>query len=333
MGQCVADSTLLPDLANDQPPQYRSFAQAIERNLAAYWLRLGMNPKGEVFSSSDIRWEYSGSPLLNRVVESHLRQDNVDSTIEQIKRTFRQRGAAVTWLVGPGGSPENLGTRLVHHGFSRYDDWIGMALPLEKFDSAPQAPSGLVVAEVDMDSRRDDWVSVVGRSFRFPRSARRRLRQALDCDTKLGADSRCEMQHLLAYDEGEPVSACSLFIKDGVAGIYLVSTIPEQRGNGLGSYMTCVALDRARRLGCKLAVLQSTTQARSMYDAIGFSSCCFIGVYRYDVPGPLVKRIARRALRVGRRLRSTVRNVRRSQAHTPREDVVTGERPAPSHAH
>jgi ribosomal protein S18 acetylase RimI-like enzyme len=333
MGQCVADSTLLDDLANDHPPQSTSYTKAIEDNLAAYWLRMGMIPKGEVYSSADLRWEYSGSPFLNRVVESHLDQETADHSIELVKRTFRQRRAAVTWLVGPGGTPADLGTRLTKHGFSRYEDWIGMAMPLNAIVPVSPAPTGLTLTDVDSEPLRNDWVGVVGRSFRFPRTARQRLRQTLNFDATRSVETACEIYHILAYLDDEPASACSLFIKDGVAGIYLVSTVPEHRGNGLGSYMTRVALERAQKLGCRLAVLQSTPQAQLMYESIGFSRCCEIEVFRYDLSGSLWKRIARHAIRASRRLIASAYSSRRRALQETDRDVVTDERPAPSHAH
>ncbi len=323
----MVDSVHSSDLPTDQTPRVDSIPALIESNLSDYWVRLGEAEGGELYSGDDIRWEYSGCAYLNRVLESHLDRQTADSAIEKVKLTFRQRSAAVTWFVGPTVSPSDLGTRLVEHGFSRYDDWIGMSHDLEKFGTPPAAHDGMTITWVKSASHQNDWTRVVARSFRFPRSARRRLGQSLE------VGSNQDMRHLLAFLGGRPVAACSLFVKDGVAGVYLVSTIPEMRGMGLGTYLTWFALTQAREMGCRLAVLQSTARARSIYESLGFESHCFIEVYRYDAPGPPLKRIARFAFRSTRKLLSS-RSIRRVLPwRGRREDTAVHERPAPSHAH
>lgn len=286
----MCTSVFHSDLAPDYAPQPESIRKAIESNLADYWLSIGANPKGRVHVSDEISWEYSGGTFFNRVVNVYLTERNADRHIQQVRRAFRKRRAAVTWLVGPSTSPADIGDRLANQGFSRNDVWKGMAHTLHGLDNPPISPETVEVVDVDSEWLRRDWGDVVGRSFQFPTSARRLLEESVGAQLNTGSPA---WRHKLAYLDGKPVAASTLFMKGGIAGIYLVATVPEARGNGLGSHMTWIALREARDLGCQLAVLQSTDDARGIYEKLGFRYHCDIDVYRLDAPRPIWKRVAR----------------------------------------
>jgi ribosomal protein S18 acetylase RimI-like enzyme len=273
---------------NRQAPE--SISRAIESNLADYWARMGSGPNGRVHISNELSWEYSGGPYLNRVFDVHLSPTDVDARIEEVKRAFEGRRAAITWLLGPSATPTNLGDHLVGQGFVHADSWIGMAHSLASTGARPSVPEGAEIGQVRTWTEEADWIEVVGRSYRLPRAARRSL---LACLPARGESPDAYWQHFLVRVDGRPAAASTIFVKNGVAGIYLVSTIPELRGMGLGSLVTRHAMVRAAELGCRLAVLQSTGSAQRMYQRLGFTRHCTINVYRYDARPAGWKRLAR----------------------------------------
>lgn len=305
MGTCVSTSAFDQDSTPSCAYQAGSVCDVIEANLADYWLSVGMNPDGDVHISDEISWEYSGGPFFNRVVDAHLSEIDAERYIREVKAEFQRRRAAVTWLIGPSASPGQLGDLLLRHGFSQYEVWKGMSHNLLGLQVPPWSPPGLEVYEVASDDLRQDWSDVVARSYEFPGDARRLLN---DTFAARSSDEYPAWHHFLAYMDGLPVAASTLFIKDGVAGIYLVSTVPEERGNGLGSYLTWRALSKARKLDCRLAVLQSTEAAFKMYQKLGFRYQCDINVYRLDAPRPAWKRLALSGVR---RVRNSLRLVPR----------------------
>jgi GNAT superfamily N-acetyltransferase len=322
----VADLTSL-DVDADHRPQPGSISRAIHANLSDYWLRFGSGARGRQYDKNGVRWAYSGSPYLNRVVESQLNSDTADAAISHVRSAFDRRNAAVTWFVERDDQPADLGERLQRHGFGRYEDWIGMAHTLCGLGRPPSVPKTTTIVDVQNPEQRRDWLRVVTRSFEFPRSARECLYRSLDSIADNG-DTGANSRALLAHQNGEPVAACSLFVRDEVAGIYLVSTLPEHRGQGYGSFITWWALRAARDLGCRLAVLQSTSQAAGMYESLGFCRHSTIQVYRYAPVSPVWMRAARvmyRQVRRFGRIRSLLRRFR------PGSSV--DDRPAPSHAH
>jgi hypothetical protein len=64
-------------------------------------------------------------------------------------------------------------------------------------------------------------------------------------------------------------SACVL--DAGLAGIYCVSTIPEERRKGLGAHATAEPLRLAAALGYRVGILQSSEAGHGVYLSLGFA--------------------------------------------------------------
>jgi GNAT superfamily N-acetyltransferase len=94
----------------------------------------------------------------------------------------------------------------------------------------------------------------------------------------LGADmsSDAQVQFYAIRRNGRFVATSLLFLADGLAGIYCVATLPDERGKGLGAHATAEALRAAHRLGYRVGVLQSSTEGHSVYLGLGFED--FSGV-------------------------------------------------------
>jgi GNAT superfamily N-acetyltransferase len=75
------------------------------------------------------------------------------------------------------------------------------------------------------------------------------------------------------------VATSMLHLEDGLAGIYCVSTIPEERGKGLGAHATAEPLRLARRLGYGVGVLQSSEMGYSVYRRLGFADVGGVPLY------------------------------------------------------
>jgi GNAT superfamily N-acetyltransferase len=273
---------------------------AIEDNLTEYWLAFADTPEGEVQRSGSVCWTYTGAPYFNRVVSGQLDRTSVDDEVQRIVEAFRARRAAVTWLVGPSCRPLDLGQRLERSGFSNVGRWKGMAHSLDRLDIVPMTRTGASARPVDGPEPLEDWIRVVGQSFALPMQAREFLsryfrERALDGDSP--------WRHSVAYVSGNPVAASTLFMRRGVAGIYLVASLPGARQRGLGTTMTWLALRHAKRLGNDLAVLHATRDGERIYERLGFQHYCDIDLYRLGPPRPAWRRVGGR---LARRLREAI---------------------------
>ncbi len=89
----------------------------------------------------------------------------------------------------------------------------------------------------------------------------------------------------LGYADDEPVATSGLVLNNGVAGVYMVSTVPDQRRHGYGEQVTRQAMLRGREAGALFASLQSSAMGFSVYRRMGFRQ---VGAYRTYVPNPSV---------------------------------------------
>ncbi len=66
-----------------------------------------------------------------------------------------------------------------------------------------------------------------------------------------------------------------------MAGIYAVATIPDARQMGIGTQMTRMAVEEARRLGYSQITLQATSMGESLYRRMGFHDVCDFHTYQW----------------------------------------------------
>lgn len=79
-----------------------------------------------------------------------------------------------------------------------------------------------------------------------------------------------EVDTFLAEIDGQAVAAATLLVGAGVAGIYNVGTVEEERGRGIGAAITRAAMERARAQGAHVATLHAGPMAEPLYRRIGF---------------------------------------------------------------
>jgi ribosomal protein S18 acetylase RimI-like enzyme len=70
-----------------------------------------------------------------------------------------------------------------------------------------------------------------------------------------------------------------LYLADGLAGIYCVATLPEERSKGLGAHATAEALRVAQALGYHVGVLQSSSAGHGVYLRLGFGDYATVPMF------------------------------------------------------
>jgi ribosomal protein S18 acetylase RimI-like enzyme len=81
-------------------------------------------------------------------------------------------------------------------------------------------------------------------------------------------------QFYRAYLEGKAVGTCALFCSGGFGGIFDVGTLPECRGQGIGSALTLRAIADSVASGNGVLTLQAETggNAERLYQKLGFTT-------------------------------------------------------------
>jgi len=255
-----------------------ALAAAIEDNGAEFLLALGRAGGGAERRDDRLHWTIGGSPLdyHNCVVRADLEPDEADAAIRASIDELRARRVPGSWHVGPSMRPGDLRERLVRHGFTHAGDDIGMAIDLGQLPERVPAPTGLRIERVRDARALATWAATLANGFG---EGEREASWVGATYAAIGLDDGVPWRHYLGRLDGEPVATSSLFLAEGVAGVYFVLTVPEARGQGIGAAITAAALRQARAMGFRVGVLGSSDMGEPVYRRLGFVERCRIGLY------------------------------------------------------
>lgn len=258
-------------------PSSAELADAIDANLIEKSLSFARFFGGEVHGPNPL-WFITGAqmPNNNGVVSATFPAGAVEAGIKTVLRPFREQGRALTWWVGPRTSPNTLGKHLQHYGMVHNRDMIGMAAPLETLP-APESPAFSLELVQDMATLKV-WYDLVLQCFPMTYS-----QHYLESLGAISLRPGAEWIHYVGRVNGDVLTTSSLFVSDGVAGLYNLGTLPGVRAQGYGALTTLQTFARAREMGCWLGTLQTTyPNALRMYHRMGFEVYCKIGIYYYS---------------------------------------------------
>ena len=140
-----------------------------------------------------------------------------------------------------------------------------MAVDLFDLNEEQPVPAGLTIERVEDTKSLTKWDYASIHGFGMPEIG---INTWFDLFAGLGFE--LPVRNYVGILNGEPVAASQLFLDAGVAGIYMVATIPEARGKGIGTAMTVRPLLEARAMGYRIGVLQSSLMAVDVYRRLGF---------------------------------------------------------------
>jgi GNAT superfamily N-acetyltransferase len=137
-------------------------------------------------------------------------------------------------------------------------------------------PGGYEWARIGTGEVGAAWIEALAAGYEIPLP----LAQMFGPET-LGADMApgAPVQFFGVLRDGRPVATSMLYLADGLAGIYCVATLPEERGKGLGAHATAEALRVAQGLGYRVGVLQSSPAGHSIYLQLGFGDYATVPMF------------------------------------------------------
>jgi len=241
-----------------------------ERNFAAHaaWLpeTAGLGRVSRSRTAVVVR-SGTGSDTFNIVCRADFSGLGSGAAVLKARRIARSfSGQPFTWWVGPASKPAALPGILEAAGFEPVADELAMGVSLRKLRLPSPDPR---VRPVRTRAGVTAVAGILARNWSPPDRAVIRL-------WKRGAAAVLKpaspVRLFLAFEGNTPAAACELFLRDGVAGIYNVSTLKRYRGRGLGIAVTAAALREAKGLGLGTAVLQASADGRGLYERLGFSA-------------------------------------------------------------
>lgn len=247
---------------NAQLPLMYAFMPGIQVKQEADWL-------GMLSSQSDV--------FYNAVYEARFSSDNADKRVDEVMSLFLSDSRLpMTWYLTPACQPKNLSELLESKGFKQVFRSPGMFLDLVKFEQKGRPDSVHNVVCVSNIEQLSQWIIPGKEGFGLSESM---IKAYFELYKNKGFESHQLWRLFVGMVDGIPVSCARLFCTNDVAGIFHVATIPSARGKGYGSAVTTTALEEAKKIGCKLAVLASSPAGYNVYHRLGFRDCCFCNVY------------------------------------------------------
>jgi GNAT superfamily N-acetyltransferase len=142
-------------------------------------------------------------------------------------------------------------------------------------------PAGLMIEHVRDTKALEAWIHASFTGFGFPGAD---TGSGFGLFAGLGFD--LPLRSYLGTLDGEPVAASQLFLGAGVAGIYIVATIPVARGQGIGTALTLAPLRDARAMGFRVGILHASPMGLGIYRRLGFREYSRMSSYLYPEGGP-----------------------------------------------
>jgi GNAT superfamily N-acetyltransferase len=247
---------------------------AVRRSFAAY-------PGVQVHDDAKAFWFSTGIPSgwFNAVLYAHFTPEEAEVEIEHICAHFKALGLPWLWFIDAASGPADLAERLQARGMQHLWDCRNMGMRLPDAPLARPLPPEVAIYAVNDEATFALWRTMV-------------LTEDDDADgatspsvaLQLATAQSPDKQHFVATMLGEPVARATIVYAAGIAGVYAVETLPAARGRGLGTAITCVALDHAREQGYEVAALQASQMGFNIYTRIGFDLLPSFPAYGWQTP-------------------------------------------------
>lgn len=261
---------------------------AVEQNVVE-WTRLkGCIPGVELHDDGDVVWVFSNRQGRGAAVAgARFTEEKADGRIAEILAYHRRRLEPTLWWTGPVSTPADLGARLYDAGLLCQNHMPGMTADLHAIRTEFSRPAGLSIAPVaDFSIFRKEH------PFFGPANTERRHNLVEGVSWMVRQEPQ-RAWHFAAILEGVPVGCATLFLGAGVAGLYHVGTVPKARGKGIGKAVTLAALEHARDLGIRTAILHASKDGEGIYRQIGFEEVCKVSHWYYSKARQVRQRLLR----------------------------------------
>jgi GNAT superfamily N-acetyltransferase len=238
--------------------------EALEQSTFRYLAYITSLPKFERRVEADVTLVSADVPVLYFNSASNIRfNGDAEQRIRETRQFFGDRSRSFGWMVSPFSAA--LTHHLGGHGGKFLESLPYLTVQLDRIrrDSAPPAFHSKLVRTRDM---LYTWTSIYCHARAYPESTDKLFAAFSDLDLTESAP----LQLVLGYLGDRPVATYSVFLDDGVAGFFSLSTLPGVRGHGIGSAISIAAADLAQDRGYRLAMLLSEHLSRNLCRRLGF---------------------------------------------------------------
>ncbi|MCA1899958.1 MAG: GNAT family N-acetyltransferase [Chloroflexi bacterium] len=249
--------------------------QLVERHTLTVqaWLS-SRSPQAARFSGRGVKASSTGFkiPLLNLALgcdfPAETSAEEIDKEIKAVVEFFTERNVPWYWWMSAQPSPKNIAQILERHGLAY---------------NAPPLPAMLASLEENPFPIHDKNIRVWrARSLKDLQAASKIRRIAFkfpageattyfeDMPSDWLDDSSPARLFLAGRDESEPVSIGAVVKGGGIAGVYVMATLPEHHRKGYGKAVLDRLLAEAKSSGGKMIALTASKAGFGLYIQFGF---------------------------------------------------------------
>ena len=244
------DATTVPGLADAEAWRVLSAA-----NLALQWEHLPRMVGGRWERWDDVWAADAASPVAfpnSATLLRPLAEMEAEELVARLARFYREQpgGPWMLWSAWPSPDLAPYGMKLA--GYPPL--MVRLPAPL-----SAQTDLRIVEAHDEIDLRDFDEAMIHGYpipELAFP------IDRITD-ERVLGGP----MRYFVGYQDDLPVGCAAAYVGEREVGVYMVATLPEERGKGYGAALTAAAIEAAPHLP---AVLQASDMGQPVYRRLGF---------------------------------------------------------------
>lgn len=233
----------------------------------AFWLQLFCHlPETAFHDDPEIFWFETGirHDIFNRGMQTNL-ELAPPVGIEGIIGHFQQSRLPFLWHLGASSHLPHGRSVLESYGLTHYETEPVMATDLLRFNEDSSVAPPLAIQPVTTDEQLQQWMRI----WEFG-SSEEVIQLWLTCYSGLCFNQESPLHLYLGTVDGNPVATSEVFLGGGIALIGAVNTVSQHRHQGIGTAMTCMALQEARKHGYRIGVLTASPMGINIYRRLGF---------------------------------------------------------------
>ncbi|MFN8382756.1 MAG: GNAT family N-acetyltransferase [Anaerolineales bacterium] len=238
------------------------------------WLS-SRSPQARKFEGKGVKASSTGFdlPLLNLALgcdfPTNATKKEIDDEVEAVKHFFANRNVSWYWWMNANPSPNNICSILENHGME-YDDpplpAMVASLKLD-FSTFPTYPEKICVWQAKSIEDLKAASRIRRLAFEFPDE------QAISYFEDMASDwleNKGVKLFLSGENKAAPVSIGAVIDGDGIPGVYVMATLPDQHRKGYGKAILSRLMREAASQGHEVIALTASEAGFGLYAQFGF---------------------------------------------------------------
>lgn len=234
------------------PPSKTREAQLIEKNFKQAFIAMSFTQR----KLEQNLYVYSKipHPIFNCVIQTEIEESQVIDTIQKISADYQKNHTPHAWWINDRSVPNLafLEKCLKKMNFQNGPIYKGMHIHLQKMDLSIAEIPNLEIRKIERIELLDQWIEPLKIGFEFSNEVAKAF---LDLFKGLFLQDK-RLIHYGAFYREQLVGSGSLFIEDGIVGLYNGAVLPPYKKQSIATYLGSRMLLDVKEEGYEDAIVQ-----------------------------------------------------------------------------